>query len=487
MTKDEHLATFLTRMNMDVTVKLGMKKDGTVTALDIVQRTDAGMAATMQQNMMAVGCASMAMLTRTRHMRYFGEVVMTNKISSGSFRGYGYMETATMIARAIHRACEQAALDPVEYYAKNIIKQGEEFYNALCIGREWIRNVSPDWEPVLRRAAEKFGWKKLFKGWKVPTSMNGSKVRGVGVGISGHGSLGDTPSNTEVTIFADGGVQVKTVVTEHGTGVRDLYRKMVAEELDLPLDRVTITRASTQSGSGDQGGMGARSTYAGALCTLWAARDMRKKLFESANHYLGIPIEDMYLKGGKIHRKSMPEKVYEFTDFLFFSNSITGCGHWDGAEDATVLNIQFVEIEVDTETGAVTIVNHVEGVQAGHVVNPLAAKNQMDAFFPGVDIALLEETVWDKTNNRILSTNMVDYKTRTFNDTPQHYNVMCEDLINSDSVFPYGAMGFAEPVLASGAPAISMALYNAIGVELLDYPFTPDKILKALKAKEENL
>lgn len=486
MTKDEHLATFTTRMNMDVTVRLGMKKDGTVTALDVKQWTDAGSAATMQQNMMAVGCASMSMLTRTRDMRYSGRVVMTNKISSGSFRGYGYMETTTMIARAIMRACIQTGLDPVEYYARNILKNGQEFYNALCIGREWIKNVSPDWEPVLRRTADKFRWSERFKGWGVPRAVKGTKRYGVGVGISGHGSLGDTPSNTEVTIFADGGVQVKTVITEHGTGVRDLYRKMVAEELDLPLDRVTITRASTQSGSGDQGGMGARSTYAGGLCTLWAARDMRQKLFESCNQYLGIPIEDMYFKNGKIYRHSDPKAEINFTDFLFYSNSITGTGHWDGAEDATVLNMQFVEVEIDVETGVLKLVDHIEGAQAGRVVNPLAAKNQMDAWFPGSDIAVLEETVFDKNDNRVLSTNMIDYKTRTFNDAPPHENMMYEDLIGKDSVFPFGAMGFAEPVLGPGAPAISMAVYNAIGCEMLDYPFTPDKVLAALKEKEAN-
>ena len=484
MSKDEHLTTFLTRMNMDMRVKLGMKKDGTVTALDVEQYTDAGVAATMQQNMMTVGCASMSMLTRTENMKYSGKVVMTNKIASGSFRGYGYMETTTLISRAIFRACREANLDPIEYFAKNLLHYGQRFYNALCIGREWITNQSPDWEPVLRRTADEFGWKDRFVGWGKPYKVEGTKRYGVGMGVSGHSSLGDTPSNTEVTIFADGGVQVKTVVTEHGTGVRDLYRKMVADELNLPLERVTITRASTQSGSGDQGGMGARSTYAGGLCTLWAARDVRQKFFESCHDYLGYEVEDMYLENGQIRLKSDPEKRINFTDFLFYSNSITGVGHWDGAEDATVLNFQFVEVEVDTETGVLKLIDHLEGAQCGTVVNPLEAKNQMDAWFPGSDIAVLEETVWDPNNNRVLSTNMVDYKCRTFNDAPPHKNIAFEDLKDKDSIFPFGAMGFAEPVLGPGAPAITMAIYNAIGIEMLDYPFTPDKILAKLKERE---
>lgn len=81
---------------------------------------------------------------------------------------------------------------------------------------------------------------------------------------------------------------------------------------------------------------------------------------------------------------------------------------------------------------------------------------------------------------------MVDYKTRTFNEVPPHVNVMCEDLIGKESVFPFGSMGFAEPVLAAAAPAISMAIFNAIGCEMLDYPFTPNKVLAALKEKGGN-
>ncbi|MDR1515882.1 MAG: xanthine dehydrogenase family protein molybdopterin-binding subunit [Synergistaceae bacterium] len=484
MTKEEHLAANQTRMSMKANIKLGVKKDGTSTAIALRQWCEAGVAATCQENMMSVGGISLTMLSRSRNIRYKGDVVITNRVPSGTFRGYGYMETTAIITRAICRACRELDIDPVRYFEVNALKQGGQYYNSLAVGREWQVSVSPDWDVLVRETAKKFRWDERFKGWGVPTKIDGHKRRGVGCALCGQSDLGGMAANTNIMINNGCGVIVQTTMNEHGTGVRDTYRKLVAEELDIPLEKVTIAKADTQGAPSDFGSMAARSTYAGGMTAILACRDLKEKLCKQAEKRLNVPADDWEFVGGKMRRKSNGEE-HILPEILIAPNSLTGTGHWDGVENANVCNMQFVEVEVDIETGVVSLIDQMSGVDAGKVVNPLGLKNQVESFYPGIDMALMEETVWDSNDNRILTANMVDYKTRTFNDVAHHDMVVLESFKDKESVFPFGAMGIAEPCMTPSGPAVQMALYNATGVEVLEYPFTPQRVLAALKKKEE--
>lgn len=430
---------------------------------------------------MSVGGISLTMLSRAKNLRYKGDVVMTNRVPSGSFRGYGYMETTAIMIRAISRACRELDIDPTLYFEKNALPHMGDYYNSLAIGREWQKSVSPDWDKLVIETKKKFRWDERYKGWGVPTYEKGSIRRGVGCGLCGQSDLGGMASNTNIMLNNTGGVIVQTTMNEHGTGVRDTYRKLVADELDIPLEKVTVARADTQGAPSDFGSMAARSTYAGGSTAILACRDLKQKLAEQAEKKLGAPAEDWEFVGGKMRRKSNGEE-HILPEILIAPNSLTGTGHWDGVENANVCNMQFIEVEVDMETGVVKVIDQVSGVDAGKVVNPLGLKNQVESFYPGIDMALSEETVWDPNDNRILTTNMNDYYYRTFNDMTNHDMVILESFKDKESVFPFGAMGIAEPCMTPSGPAVQMALYNATGVEILEYPFTPQRVLEALKA-----
>ncbi|MDO5417343.1 MAG: xanthine dehydrogenase family protein molybdopterin-binding subunit [Lachnospiraceae bacterium] len=483
-TKEEHFACHQTRMSTQAHIKLGLKKDGLASAITVEQYADAGAMAGTQENMLSVGTASLPLLCKTDNKIYKGQVVLTNKVPSGSFRGYGYMESSAMINRAIMRACIKLDLDPVEYFKKNVLRHGERYFNALNQKEPWQYNASPDWNVMIEAAAEGFGWKDRFKGWGVPTSVNGSKRRGVGIGVSGHSDIGGMASNTNVTMTSAGGVIIHTVMTEFGSGVRDVYRKIVAEELDIPVERVQLSLADTSAAPLDFGSVASRSTYAGGSSALRAAKDLKKNLFELAEEKLGIPAEDWDFKGGMLHRISNPEEVHDIHELLIYPDSISGAGHWPGVDNATILHTQLVEVEVDTETGRIEVVDHFGGSDAGTIVNPRAAYNQLTSFFPGIDVAIREETVWDKWDYKVLSPSLIEYKTRTFNDVPHHDHICLESTKGRESDFPFGAMGIGEPLISPSGPAITMAVYNAIGIELEEYPYLPAKVLAAWKAKE---
>ncbi|MBP3645410.1 MAG: xanthine dehydrogenase family protein molybdopterin-binding subunit [Clostridia bacterium] len=488
--KEEHFTSHQNRMITKGHVKLGMMKDGTVTAIDMTQWADAGSTASTQEFMLAVGTNTLPILCKTNNKRFNAEVVVTNHVPSGSFRGYGYLESTNLLTRAIFEACEKLELDPMTYLERNVLAYNEEFHNACApYGHRFIRNQSSDWANLVRETAKACGWKDRWAGWGKPTwvSPDGKKRRGIGVCAAGHADTGGKQSNCNVTITGLGAVYVSTCMAEFGAGTRDIMQKIVAEELDMPLESVKMTAVDTAATPAEFGSTGSRSTYAGGICAKRAAEDARGKLFAICNQKFGIPVEDLGMKNGKVYQLSNPEKVFPLFPMLIGKvDSVTGIGHHSGVDDSTITHLQVIEVEVDTELGTIKLIDHFGGSDAGVIINPLPLRNQCQSFYAGTDIACFEETIWDKHNYRVLNPNQIEYKTRTFNEVVKHDHIILETNKGKDTRYPFGANGVGEPLLAPGGPAIRMAVYNACGIKLNDYPFTPDKVLAALKEKEGN-
>lgn len=486
-TKEEHLAVHQNRMRTKGHVKLGLKKDGTATAIEMKQAADAGCCASTQEFMLQVGTNSLGMLAKTNVKRFHADVVVTNHIPSGSFRGYGYLESTSLISNAVMEGCIKLNLDPVAYFEKNAMKRGEEYYNAMA-GPHFIqKNITSDWSNLVRETSKAFHWDDRWKGWGKPTyvSPDGRYVRGIGVGAAGHSDTGGKPSNANVTLTGLGAVYVSTCMGDFGAGTRDVMHKIAAEAMNMPMESVRLSPADTAVTPLDFGSTGSRSTYCGGIAVKYACDDLLKKLFERAEQRVGIPADDCDFKDGFVFRKSNPEERYSLVPRLMGKvDGITGCGHFDGVENSTIYHMQMVEIELDTRMGTFRIVEHFGGSDAGVIVNPLPLRNQVQSFFGGVDIACMEETVWDPNDFRVLNASNIDYKVRTFNDAPHHDHIILETNKGVENQYPFGAYGVGEPLLAPGGPAIRMAIYNACGIKLSSYPFTPDKVLAALHAKE---
>ena len=487
-TKEEHFAAHQTRMTTKAKIKFGMKKDGTASAVVMDQISDAGMCASTQEFMLAVGTNTLPILCKTNNKKFDAKVVLTNHVPSGSFRGYGYLESTSLLTRAIFDACENLDIDPVDYFEKNALTLGEEFHNACAKPHEWQKNATVDWSNLVRETSKAFKWKDKWVGWGKPTwvSSDGKKMRGIGVCAAGHSDTGGKQSNANVTITGLGAVYISSVMAEFGAGTRDVQYKVVAEELDMPLESIRMSTVDTGNNPADFGSTGSRSTYTGGVVARKACIDLKNKIIDRASDRLDIPKDDLDFAKGVVYRKSNPDEKYTlFPHIMGKVDSITGCGHHSGVENSTIYHMQMVEVEVDTEMGTFQIIDHFGGSDAGQIVNPLPLKNQVQSFFAGIDIACMEQTIWDKNDYRVLNPSNIDYKVRTFNDAPKHDHIVLESIKNREgSDYPFGAVGVGEPLLAPGAPAIRMAIYNACGIKLDSFPFTPDKILAALSAKE---
>lgn len=478
--REEHFTVQTGRMNSVGRYKIGMKKDGTVTAIQGDWTGESGACQGEQYLIIGVGLISQPVLAQSKNVDVTGRCVVTNRMCSGAFRGYGYLENGVHISNALYKALEKIDMDPQTYFCKNRLKVGDEFFHAyMCSGMETC--AGPDPLNFLQEGAKAFHWEEKWKGYGVPTSEDGEKIRAVGMGFCGQSDTGENPSQENVQLNFDGGVVVYCAATEFGPGTRDVMRKIAAEELNVPLSMVQVTPSDSISVPYDWGSTGSRSTYAMGSSVLMAARNVKTQLLQKAAKILQCPAEALETKDGMISIKGHPEACIPWVAAIGFNQCITGVGSFPGAYNVAIHQAQYIEIEVDKETGKITVVEQICATDCGQVVNPTALKGQLDGYFPGIDMALKEETVWDD-EGRILTANMIDYKTRTWNEMPKHRNVVLETHPEAD--VPFGAFGGGEPSLAPGIPAITLALYNATGVWFNHYPITPKAVLDALKAKK---
>jgi xanthine dehydrogenase molybdenum-binding subunit len=480
-TKEEQLAAQTNRLNSQAHYKIGLKKDGTITAVDGEWLADCGSFGSEQGLMVAVGLISVPICANSKNVRVNTKMVVTNKIASGAYRGYGYLEHCVHICNTLYRGLEQIDIDPVEYFKKNRIKVGDDIFHAyMCIGME--KATGPDNIHAIEEGAKSFGWEDRWLGWGKNRIGADGRIHAVGMGLSGHSDVGEQASNENVELEFDGHVLIHAGLSEFGTGGRDVIRKMVAEVINVPIENVRVSPVDTQANPYEWGSTGSRTTFAVGCCVVEAAQKARQELLERSAAVLQCPVALLDTKDGLVFMKDNPNVQLPWIAPIGFNGSIMGVGHFKGLYTSQMYQIQFVEIALDPGTGKIEVVELVSAGECGQIVNPLALKGQFDGYFPGIDLALREETVWDH-DGRILNPNMIEYKTRTFNEMPRHYNIITENPPDTDPAAPCGAIGAGEPSLALGIPAVTLAIYNATGKWFNKYPITPADILAALKER----
>jgi xanthine dehydrogenase molybdenum-binding subunit len=476
LTKEEHFTTYTLRLGSRMRGKVGIKKDGTVTAVSAEWLVNAGAASETAQGMVAVGCGEAQLALRCENWNFQPHVVCTNRNPSGVVRGFGGQELKSALMPLVTLALEKAGLDPLAFYKKNFIKGGDGYY-----WRDGIWHVCRgiDYGRAMDRGAEVFGWGEKWKGWGQATAVTGPRRTGVGVSIHGNADVGEDPSEAYVRLNPDGTAVISVCASESGMGQRSSLCKMVAEVLNLPLDKVNMTPQDTLVNPFDFGLVGSRGTYAVGTAVINAAEDARKKLFELAAPAFGAKPEDLDTKDGKLFTVFNPEKALPWRRVLGIMQTCLGQGRFE--TDFTLPNFMmvFAEVDVDTETGKADLTRIVVASDCGQIIDPLVLEGQLHGSLgaAGTDTALCEETIIDQRNGRILNGNMIDYKWRTYPDLPEFKIAVLETPMPSHR---FGAIGIGEISTAPGPAAVLMAVYNAIGTRIMDYPATPAKILKAL-------
>jgi len=342
----------------------------------------------------------------------------------------------------------------------------------------WYNYRGIDYSPAMEEGARLFGWKDKWKGWLRPTAINGSKRRGIGVGVHGNADIGEDVEEAWVHIDTNGSVMLHSSLSEHGTGQRSNAVKCVAEVLQVPYETVSIIPADPSLAPVSFGPIGSRGTYAVLSAVISAAEDVRRKLLALAAPMLKAAADELATLDRYIWHINHPEKRVSWKDVIGL-RSIMGEGRFDFDHTLSNCMMSFVEVEVDTDTGKVELLQVVNATDAGRIIDPQGLQGQMYGCLgtAGIDSALFEETVLDPLTGRVLNANLVDYKWRTSAELPPIENIVFETPMNSHR---FHAVGVGEIATSPGPSAVLMAAANAIGRWLYEYPVTPERVVAAL-------
>ena len=481
-----------------IKLKYGVKKDGTITAGELKTVVDIG-----GHNIQAyplVGCMSgwFVSLYRMPHMNFEGTTVYTNKAPACAMQGYGAPQVSFAVESLMDIIAGKLDMDPIELRLKNYVGLGETFWGQGPTVRSIIRSCGV--EEMLIKGREKIGWDKRGK----PEDKTGRYRRGIGVGRSFHTSGTGAPMPGEVMDYStamvkvneDGSVDFLTGLMCHGGGTLEAGAKIVAEIMGVPLDMVGISPSSTRTTGYDVCTHATRGVYCGGASIKKAAESARRILLEFAFRLTEVNPDalqirpDEELGQGVIFLEGAEGKSITVGE-VAKTAQIKGWGTAIAVESHRQVNCppcfvtNFIEVEVDTETGEVRPTRAVAAVDCGTPVNPDLAAGQLEGgLCRGIGLALLEDTDYNpRTGELTCGASFVDYKIYTSVDMPPLENVEIFFASTYEPSGPFGAKGVGEAANNCTAGAVANAIYNAIGIRFTEAPITPEKVLKALKEK----
>ncbi|MBN2041570.1 MAG: xanthine dehydrogenase family protein molybdopterin-binding subunit [Spirochaetes bacterium] len=473
--KEEHLSSFTLRPGSRMHARIGLKKDGSISAISGRWLVNTGYYSMTTQAQVAVGCGEIMIMSQCLNWDLKSTVVCTNRNASGCVRGFGGQELKSAFIPLLSLAMQQGGLDPFYVLKKNFVKPGQGYF---WRDGKWYTYRGINFSNAMDKGAEVFGWKEKWKGWMKPSAESGPLKRGIGVGIHGNADIGEDSSEAYVKLLPDGTATLYLCVAEHGTGQRSNYIKMVAEVLNLPYEKVNITPPDSLINPFEFGPVGSRGTYAIGGAAINAAEDAKMKLFELFAKKLNTSPQNLATENGIVFVRGNTQKKLKWNK-MGGDRTIIGYGRFE--EDFTLSNcvMSFVEVEVDTETGKTDLIRVVNATDVGKIIDPPGLEGQLNGCLGsgGIDSALFEETVIDIKNGNMLNSNMTDYRWRTFSELPAMDNVIFETPAPSHQ---FHAIGVGEISTAPGPPAVLMAVSNAIGKWIHSYPVNPEKILRTI-------
>jgi xanthine dehydrogenase YagR molybdenum-binding subunit len=446
------------RPNSYQKLKIGAKKDGTLTALELLSYGTAGIGLGA-----GVGRNAQDVYTSPNFkMEQFD--VFTHAGPGAAFRAPGNVQGAFAIEQLIDELAEKLNMDPLALRDK--------------IDRSEIRKLQR------QQGAAKFGWKPA-----IPGSSPGPVKRGVGVAQATWPRFIEMNSSASVRINKGGSVEVLSSVQDLGTGTKTILAQVVAEELGLKAEDITVKIGDTSypDGPGSGGSKTAGSITPAARNAAYLAK------MKLAAHVAGawkMEASDIEMKNGEVYAKSTADKRMSFADAtkamptsqIIETASRTpdyggfASGQWLGHDRLGA--VQFAEVSVDTETGMVKVERVVAAHSCGRPLNPMQLESQINGgIIMGVGYALYEDRVMDRNTGHMINVGLDSYKLPHSKEIPQIDVLLIEKYGAYSST---DADGIGEPANIATAAAIANAVYNAIGVRLYELPITPEKILAAL-------
>ena len=488
------------RISYKNTHRVGVKKDGTMTALHHKILAHWGKDTTVPYICQGTGLLGSTMLYGCPNIKSETCGILTNTVGYGPMNGFGDPEVIYTVERLMDMAAEKINMDPVEFRLKNCMRYGNramEYEQVLYGPIKWgiLGSDLNSFPELIEKCAEKAGWKEKWKGWRTPMATKGPKKTGIGMAIGMH-HTSFWPSSAVVKMNQDGSANVLSMAVEMGQGYGTIISQIVAETLGLRYEDVNPTLADTGATPTSRGNVASSGTSSPANSVRLAAEDVRKQLFELAAPRLNATVDSLEARDGSIRVKGTDRKV-SIASLCFANWQITGHANnppYDSIKDeksgqvihAYAAAASIAEVEVDTETGVLDLLRLTSGHDCGRAINPVLIENQIDL---GLVMAngwvRTEKYVIDEKTGVVMNPNLIDYKLSTFLDVPKSDDFQRFYVERPCAWGPFGAKGMSETAMTAVGPAIANAVYNAVGVRIYEGFLSPDNILKAIKDEKK--
>lgn len=482
-TREESQIAGSPRHEMEIRVRLGADKDGRIRCVDLYTLSNTG--AYGEHGPTTVGLSghkSIPLYTGNLEAYRFGyDVVYTNLQAAGAYRGYGATQGIYALETTVNELAEQLGIDPTRIRDINMVKEGmimpayyNEPANACALDR------------CMEHCRQMFGWDEKYP----VRAMGNGKVRAAGVAMAMQGSAishVDVGSAT-IKLAEDGSYNLIIGAADMGTGCDTILAQMAAEYMDCDVDNVVVFGADTDVSPYDSGSYASSTTYVTGKAVEKACAQLKEKICTIAAEQMNCDPGEIVFEGKQVRRMNT-EETMTLEDIAYKSQSFSTHAAQATASHSSPVSpppfmVGMVEIELDKETGQVTVLDYMAVVDCGIPINPALARIQAEGgIVQGIGHTLFENVLYDE-KGRPMGSSFMQYRLPTRLDMGR---LRVEFERSYEPTGPFGAKSIGEIVINTPAPALTHAIYRATGVWHRELPITPEKIVMANRRKNDEI
>ena len=462
------------RHEMELHVRLGATKDGIVRGIDLYTLSNTG--AYGEHGPTTVGLSghkSIPLYGKAEAFRFVSDVVYTNHMSSGAYRGYGATQGLFAVESAVNELADKLGIDPFVIRQRNIVHEGDvmpAYYGQV--------NTSCALDRCLQAVHDNIGWDEKYP----VRDMGNGKVRAVGMGMAmqGSGITSVDVGSASLKINDDGFYTLSIGAADMGTGCDTILAQIAAEVLECPIDNVTVLGADTDSSPYDSGSYASSTTYVTGKAVEQCAEQLKQKICQVGAGLLGLDEREVVFAGDAVTSEDGTQRAT-----LAQIAAASQCGS-NTALEAVVTHsseispppfmVGAAEVEVDLETGEAQVIRYEAAVDCGTPVNPNLARVQAEGgILQGIGMALTENVTYDD-RGMPQENSLMQYKIPARNDIG-HIHVVFES--SYEGTGPFGAKSIGEVVINTPLPAVADAIYHATHKRFYELPITREQIALA--------
>lgn len=479
-TRREVMIASTSRHEMEVTVRIGADKNGRLQAIDLYTLSNTG--AYGEHGPTTVGLSghkSISLYGPLKASRFTADVVYTNTMSAGAYRGYGATQGIFALESAMDELAVKMDMDPMKLREINIIPENVPV--ASYYG-ETFKSVGL--QRCLKKAKEMIGWDEKYP----VRDMGNGKVRAVGgaLAMQGSGISGVDQAAVEIRLGDEGTYNLLIGATDMGTGCDTILAQMAAECLECDLDKISVHGVDTDVSPYDTGSYASSTTYVTGGAVIKTCEILKKKMTALAAEKMDCPVEHVEFDGTRFYSME-DEKEISLSDLAdashFNRNDVMSASEsFTSPVSPPPFMAGIVEIELDKETGQVEIIDYAAAVDCGTPINRNLARVQTEGgIVQGIGMALFENIQY-RDDGMMMNNSFMQYKIPTRIDMGK---IHVEFESTYEPTGPFGAKSIGEIVINTPSPALANAIYHACGVRLHELPMTAERIKMGMLALEK--